>query len=607
MAAVPAEVVPYDSEMSATDRIPCQRAVDNQSPWTTNRRGQPIAVAVVEDRPRCMNLGSPSQFSNSHSYEESWMPPEFPYMEHYTGSPIDLEISLGNLAGKSRWGCRPRILPFLRSCLVFLFCLFTTLSSAAESHPPHTHASPHTTPHTTHHTPHTTHHTPHHTPHTVFSSPHPHPLNSPASLIPPARQLTHPHHLPPMTDASPPPTTGASSTDSGTEYEDHYLVLDLTIPNPSILATGPSTNPHVNRSTANPTIPLPLYRPSSTPEHLRLQLLDLDSDQPLLSYQNRLYTGKWTQTIGSELHLTLPPRDEDDADSTTNPSIPTLTTPQQRQRQRKSTHPRRRTGGGYYISAREATSAASAFLGKNVHLTNPLYRDDEEDNNDDKEADPAGDIVAVVPLGYRVRFTPAVVKPKQRGFREQQQQRGHFIRRLREMQIRKGETVSDDDDDDDYADENEDDEEEEGEEEQEYDEVASQLVRENGAAAAGEEMEDLPNPSGVKPAVKKKPPQLKTTAKKAVGEEVKESGAGYFSPGWNSREATAARGESLPADEVNSAADAPAEDIGDGDGGGGSEQPPPPPPPHEVPDARASSTPTTPSLRRSSRRAAKEG
>ena len=44
----------------------------------------------------------------------------------------------------------------------------------------------------------------------------------------------------------------------------------------------------------------------AVPQSDQLQMLDLHSHSPLISYQNRLYTAEWTSSIGTDLHFCAP-------------------------------------------------------------------------------------------------------------------------------------------------------------------------------------------------------------------------------------------------------------------------------------------------------------
>ncbi|KAI9850881.1 MAG: hypothetical protein M1838_004860 [Thelocarpon superellum] len=57
------------------------------------------------------------------------------------------------------------------------------------------------------------------------------------------------------------------------------------------------------------------------PDRHRIQMLDLHTTQPLISYQNQFYTAQWASTIGTDLFFTAPSSSE-----TTHPTL--LRTPQ---------------------------------------------------------------------------------------------------------------------------------------------------------------------------------------------------------------------------------------------------------------------------------------
>lgn len=145
----------------------------------------------------------------------------------------------------------------------------------------------------------------------------------------------------------------------------------------------------------------------------------------------------------------------------------------------------RRKGGGFYNSMKE-TSKAADFLGRggigihayrgDQHNPNPIHGDilgrppkstpsnpspandpaadptstneisqgeaDEKEKEEGKEEGrEEGRVLKVNPAGWRVLFTPAVVKPPEYTMKQQLESRRAFMERLKELKRRKGEEV----------------------------------------------------------------------------------------------------------------------------------------------------------------------
>ncbi|RPB12547.1 hypothetical protein P167DRAFT_605697 [Morchella conica CCBAS932] len=227
-------------------------------------------------------------------------------------------------------------------------------------------------------------------------------------------------------------------TDSDAEPEEFYVSLDFTIPTP--IHAGPSSNPHTNSAPpSNLPPPRPLSsttrsgrtgrrqlpkRPRTTPpssddeenpvsrwahgDHGRLQILDLHTENPLLSFGNRIWSGSWTATVGTEIYVRCPegPAPED-------------------------THEVR----GVYVSQKDTSAAAAA----GAHVA--AGAGGEEDREDPR----AGQVIATA--GVRLHCLPAVLTAKQRPLAALAGERTYgwrpgkssFLDRLEEIQIAKGE------------------------------------------------------------------------------------------------------------------------------------------------------------------------
>ncbi|KAI5816885.1 hypothetical protein BZA77DRAFT_45160 [Pyronema omphalodes] len=225
-------------------------------------------------------------------------------------------------------------------------------------------------------------------------------------------------------------------TDPDAEPDVFYVTLDLTVPQPAL--AGPSTNPHhtqhplplkkstqiLGASRHQRHKPVPAWaRPSSFRKD-RLQILDLASEQPLFSYQNKIYAGQWTKTVGSEVFISGGNRDgeeEEDKEGMEYKEVPRI------------------SGGGYYYSEKDG-SLASAFTGgrrrNNGHMKKPDRDGDMMIMLDTSE----GQLIGVG--RDRVHCTPAAVKAKEWPFREQLAGKSDFLRRLEEVQIQRGEIGS---------------------------------------------------------------------------------------------------------------------------------------------------------------------
>jgi hypothetical protein len=228
-------------------------------------------------------------------------------------------------------------------------------------------------------------------------------------------------------------------TDPDAEPDVFYLTLDLTIPQPAL--AGPSTNPHhtqhplplkkstqiLGASRQQRHKPVPAWaRPSSFRKD-RLQILDLASEQPLFSYQNKIYAGQWTKAVGSEVFISGGIRnreeEEEDKEGAEYKEVPRI------------------SGGGYYYSEKDG-SLASAFTGgrrrNNGHMKKPDRDEELMIMLDTSE----GQLIGVG--RERVHCTPAAVKAKEWPFREQLAGKSDFLRRLEEVQIQRGEIGAED-------------------------------------------------------------------------------------------------------------------------------------------------------------------
>ncbi|KAK2798228.1 hypothetical protein FQN50_008926 [Emmonsiellopsis sp. PD_5] len=127
------------------------------------------------------------------------------------------------------------------------------------------------------------------------------------------------------------PAAGAASDDSDYEYEyddsateTFYLNLDLTTCNGPIRAprkrTASSSNTPFTASTPDPHQPVP-FEPPHSPEnpgeeqlasvesdldHDQIQIMDLHSENPIISYRNQLFSCSWADLVGTELTFTAP-------------------------------------------------------------------------------------------------------------------------------------------------------------------------------------------------------------------------------------------------------------------------------------------------------------
>ncbi|KAL1961830.1 hypothetical protein VTN77DRAFT_999 [Rasamsonia byssochlamydoides] len=121
--------------------------------------------------------------------------------------------------------------------------------------------------------------------------------------------------------------TGLDAEDSDYEYEydeteteTFYINLDITSCNGPIKAprrrqpsSTDTTSPHVPSSTVGSPEPLDEANGTTTIEDTsegvfedRIQILDLHSPNPLISYQNHIFSCSWADVIGTELFFTKP-------------------------------------------------------------------------------------------------------------------------------------------------------------------------------------------------------------------------------------------------------------------------------------------------------------
>ncbi|MCJ1383706.1 hypothetical protein MMC17_006820 [Xylographa soralifera] len=118
----------------------------------------------------------------------------------------------------------------------------------------------------------------------------------------------------------------ADSSDSEWEYEYHetetesfFVVLDLpsapstkkrkraeeSTDNPSTPNNASTQTPDRDTSLQDPLTPKADLTASPEPEN-RIQILDLHTREPVISYKNQVYTCQWTSTIGTDILLTPP-------------------------------------------------------------------------------------------------------------------------------------------------------------------------------------------------------------------------------------------------------------------------------------------------------------
>lgn len=146
-------------------------------------------------------------------------------------------------------------------------------------------------------------------------------------------------------------------------------------------------------------------------DHGRLQILDLHTENPLLSFGNRIWSGSWTATVGTEIYVRCPegPAPED-------------------------THEVR----GVYVSQKDTSAAAAA----GAHVAAGGGAGGDEDRGEDPRA---GRVIATA--GVRLHCLPAVLTAKQRPLAALAGERTYgwrpgkssFLDRLEEIQIAKGE------------------------------------------------------------------------------------------------------------------------------------------------------------------------
>jgi len=233
-------------------------------------------------------------------------------------------------------------------------------------------------------------------------------------------------------------------TDSSADPEEFYIVLDLTVPVP--VQAGPSTNPYANVSLKKAAAPtasshpqksthmlgasrhqaprqLPKWARGATARRDRIQILDLEGDEILVNYQNRIWNGAWMKTVGSELYIHTPPSTAGEGED--SPPV--------------HREPPRISGGGYYYSERDF-SAAAAYVGgrrrKPAAVPRPPPQEENEHWRRAMEDPLCGKVIAV---GMeRVHCSPAAVKAKEWPFSEQLAGKSDFLKRLERVQIEKG-------------------------------------------------------------------------------------------------------------------------------------------------------------------------
>jgi hypothetical protein len=151
--------------------------------------------------------------------------------------------------------------------------------------------------------------------------------------------------------------------------------------------------------------------------------LDLAGDEVLVNFQNRIWTGSWAQTIGSEVYVNGMPRTEEEEEEEEEIVI---------------RGPTRASGGGYYYSEKDF-SAAAPLVGKRGHKKKIPQAKRREELEGEKVVLPPG-VGKVVAVGReRVHFAPAAVKAKEWSFAEQLQGKSDFLKRLERIQIMRGE------------------------------------------------------------------------------------------------------------------------------------------------------------------------
>jgi len=237
-------------------------------------------------------------------------------------------------------------------------------------------------------------------------------------------------------------------TDSSGDVDEFYITLDLTVPTP--VQAGPSSNPYTNASFGRAAAPtasshpqksthmlgasryhaprqLPKWARGATARRDRLQILDLSGDEVLVNYQNRIWAGSWTSTVGSELHIHTPlsaaaaEKEEVEASQTLRREPPRI------------------SGGGYYYSERDFSAAAAYVGGRRRKPASAPRPPPPEENEHWRRAMEDPECGKVVAVGlHRLHCSPAAVKAKEWPFAEQLLGKSDFLRRLERIQIEKG-------------------------------------------------------------------------------------------------------------------------------------------------------------------------
>lgn len=262
------------------------------------------------------------------------------------------------------------------------------------------------------------------------------------------------------------PQSSEYETDSEAEPEEFYITLDLSIPQP--VHAGPSSNPFRNptastsaaskhTTTQKSTYVLGATRSQQTRHHVSewartassarrdcVQILGLDSDNPLVSYQNRIWSGQWARVIGTEMYIeSASTKNKGPADGNPDISVDTNVpagilacgVP-------------RLSGGGFYYSEKDVSMAAAYVGGRRGTVTSKPpqamglvgtggggggWGGDGKTRVDTDR----GKVFATADT--RIHFRPATVKAKEWPFSEQLQGKSDFLRRLEMIKIQRGE------------------------------------------------------------------------------------------------------------------------------------------------------------------------